>query len=973
MKRPVLILVLLAGIIPALYAQQTYLEVYGSVQTDINLSNEILQLTDTTFVLGGEWNGVGFLMKVNHKGTLLDYFFLDNTIPGNSAVTAMTLDPGGNIIATGECDHCAPGDSLKKIFTVATEPSLLLINSVIYAGVTPSNNQIYAPSIARKGNQLILAATTGGTGLNLEDIALFSITSNLDTLWRRTFNSCAGCSFDEVADIVPTSAGYAVLVVHGTDSLTLYHVNENGTLIWKKRNPVPAGTIYTGLEYRAGTIYACGSEAAGGHPGGFIRRFSESDGSPAGSMSLSMAGMADEVAGLRFSNDGTLLAIHRRAQPNSFGSYSVSRIYRVNVAASQVIDFTEIPNPDVLTGITAASVVPLTDDGTEMAVCGSQGFYSRSFFFSKNGVEPPPPGVVFDVSPDTACGPATIVLTNNFAGANSYTWRLDGMVFSTEQNPAPVAVAGAGTHEIKLDVVTGSQNKISNFTVISLPEIWNECPICDNKPDPYVVIKDAAGTVLYTSAWVESYPPVALPVSFTMSTSQAYKIEVWDDDNIGADDFFGVFTIPGNSAGGTFSLINPDDPDTPLTISFSTTLITQTQTFSQMVLVYQPTASLLPSNILSATPGNPAPPFYTWQWYLNGQPIPGATADTLAPGIGGSYAVAMVTPGCSALSNLVQFNPAFTSVNLDPVMPLCAGDANGAILVTPIGGTPPYSYAWNPSNVSGGNPEGLPAGDYAVTVTDALGQSVTAQITLAEPEPLTTTFDSENLACAGDSSGAILVTPAGGTGPFSYAWVPPSLTGSNPADLPAGSYFVTVTDANGCTFMAGETLVEPPELTAGTESTPYLEGTTILGTATVTAGGGTPPYTYVWSDPLEQTSQTAIDLEWGDYTVTVTDANGCTMEAMVSVDLVNATYELALAAFTIYPNPTSGLVFIETNTPVTGGGILEMSDPVGRVVRRDFFKKLPMALNLAELPDGLYLLSLKMGDGRIVKRVVVQR
>jgi hypothetical protein len=308
------------------------------------------------------------------------------------------------------------------------------------------------------------------------------------------------------------------------------------------------------------------------------------------------------------------------------------------------------------------------------------------------------------------------------------------VVFSNEQNPAPVTVAGAGTHEIKMDAVTGSQNTIGNFKVLSLPEIWNECPICDNKPDPYVVIKNAAGTTLYTSGWVESYPPVNLPVSFTMSTSQTYKIEVWDDDNIGADDFFGVFTIPGNSPGGTFSLINADDPDHPLTVSFSTTLITQTQTYSQMVLVYQPSASLLPGDILSATPGNPAPPFYTWQWYLNGQPIPGATADTLAPVIGGSYAVAMVTPGCSALSNLVQFNPAFTSVNLEPDMPFCAGDASGAILVTPIGGTPPYSYTWNPSNISGGNPEGLPAGDYAVTVTDALGQTATAQTTLTEPE-----------------------------------------------------------------------------------------------------------------------------------------------------------------------------------------------------------------------------------------------
>ncbi len=971
MKRQVLILALLGGILSSLFSQQTYLEVYGQEQTDINSGNAILQLDPTTFVLGGEWNGIGFLAKVNFKGDLIDYFFLDNTISGNSAVLDMAFDPAGNIIATGECDHCVPGDTLKKVFTVATEPSLLLITSEIYEGNEPSNNQMFGPSIASKGNQLLLAASAGGGGLNFDDLALLSITANLDTLWTKTFNSCSNCGFDRVTDIVPTAAGYAVLVLNPfTDSLTLYHVDDSGDLIWKKRHPTVSGTTYSKLAYRSDVIYASGSEQIGNGSGGFIRRFSESSGNLLGSMAIDLPDVDDGTAGLQFADDGTLLAIHHRAQPNGFGTYQVSRIYRVDVATMQVLDFTEIPNPDVLTSMEAAAVVPLTDDGAEMAACGKRGFYDRSFFYSKNNEEPQPPGMGFDATPDTACAPATILLTNNFDSAISYEWELDGTVFSTEQNPPPVSVTGAGLHEIKMEAVTVSLNAIGNFTVESLPEIWNECAICDNKPDPYIVIKNPFGTVLYTSSWVESYPPVDLPVTFSMSATQSYKIEVWDRDAIGADDFFGVFTIFGNTDGGTFSLINPDDPDTPLTISFTTIPTIETETFSQMVLVYEPTATLLAGDILSAGPGNPAPPFYTWQWYLNGQPIPGATADTFSPTVGGSYAVAMVTPDCAALSNLVQFSPSLTSVNLETAMPLCFGDFSGAILATPIGGTPPYVYEWNPSDLSGDNPTNLPAGDYAVTVTDEQGQTATAQVTLVEPDPISASIDAESPACAGDSSGSILVTPTGGTGMFSYAWDPPALSGNHPVDLPEGSYTVTLTDENGCSAISALTLAAPDSLTATTESSPTGENLSI-GTATVVPSGGTPPYSYSWNTVPVQTEPTATGLDHGDYSVTVTDANGCTLEASVTVELLIATHETEELGFKVYPNPTSGLVFIEMDVLFNGEAVVEIHDPTGRMLRREKVSGMPASIDMAGLPDGVFLLSVTTDGWRIVERVVV--
>src|SRR5690606_26061728 len=128
----------------------------------------------------------------------------------------------------------------------------------------------------------------------------------------------------------------------------------------------------------------------------------------------------------------------------------------------------------------------------------------------------------------------------------------------------------------------------------------------------------------------------------------------------------------------------------------------------------------------------------------------------------------------------------------------------------------------------------------------------------------------------GGSNGAINLTPAGGVGPYTYVWNSGATT-EDRTGLTAGSYSVTITDANGCTATINNIVVTQPTVvnaTAGAQTNVSCNGGT-NGSATVTVTGGTGAYTYSWA-PSGGTAATATGLAAGTYTVTVTDANGCT-------------------------------------------------------------------------------------------------
>ncbi len=243
--------------------------------------------------------------------------------------------------------------------------------------------------------------------------------------------------------------------------------------------------------------------------------------------------------------------------------------------------------------------------------------------------------------------------------------------------------------------------------------------------------------------------------------------------------------------------------------------------------------------------------------------------------------------GCDAMISVEVEQPdsiALDAIILDSVD--CFDGNNGSVGVEILsGGTGPFSFDWGLiSNDS--IQTGLTAGDYSVVVTDQNGCTAAASIALGQPDELTATTDSSLVSCNGDADGTASVTPQGGTAPFSYLWdvAASSQTTSIASGLSAGSYEVTVTDVNNCTFSTSVQVNEPPVLTASLNTNDPLCNGAESGSIEVIPDGGTPEYNYAWSDPSLSDDPFQNDLGEGNYSVTITDLNGCTATAVAQLN-----------------------------------------------------------------------------------------
>src|SRR5690554_553564 len=212
----------------------------------------------------------------------------------------------------------------------------------------------------------------------------------------------------------------------------------------------------------------------------------------------------------------------------------------------------------------------------------------------------------------------------------------------------------------------------------------------------------------------------------------------------------------------------------------------------------------------------------------------------------------------------------------------CFIDTSGSATVEVVGGVPPLTYEWLPSGGTSSTADSLSAGIYTVTVTDAKNRSVTDTVTISSPDEILIDFEYENVSCNGQTDGWASVNPSGGVGPYSVLWSTNDTTDTI-SNLIAGTYTVTITDANDCEITEDFDIIEPDVLTASVSA---QNDVTVSGgndgSATITATGGTAPYTYSWS-PSGGTSDTATGLTAGTYTVDITDDSGCTTDVTVVI------------------------------------------------------------------------------------------
>ncbi len=211
----------------------------------------------------------------------------------------------------------------------------------------------------------------------------------------------------------------------------------------------------------------------------------------------------------------------------------------------------------------------------------------------------------------------------------------------------------------------------------------------------------------------------------------------------------------------------------------------------------------------------------------------------------------------------------------------CTGGGDGSATATGTNGTAPYTYAWdNGDNTATTN--GLAAGNYTVTISDANGCSTEDMVTITEPTALTSSAgNTTDVSCNGGNDGSASATGSGGTSPYVYAWSNGE-TSATAIALTAGINLVTITDANGCSTTDMVMIAEPTALTssAGNTTDVSCNGGND-GSATAIVSGGTSPYVYAWSNG--ETSATAIALAAGPSLVTVTDANGCSTTDMAMI------------------------------------------------------------------------------------------
>ncbi|MBI2271845.1 MAG: SBBP repeat-containing protein [Bacteroidetes bacterium] len=298
-------------------------------------------------------------------------------------------------------------------------------------------------------------------------------------------------------------------------------------------------------------------------------------------------------------------------------------------------------------------------------------------------------------------------------------------------------------------------------------------------------------------------------------------------------------------------------------------------------------------------------PPYNYKWSNGSQALNVLTASNTLTGLcSGNYWVEVTDAACNKDTVFYTF-PGGLSLSSTSGNVICAGSCNGSSTITPAGGSSPYGYLWS-NGQTAQTATGLCTGTYSVVVTDAANCTSVLNVTINK---LTVSTSQTNVLCSGNTTGNAVVSVAGNTGTVTYSWLPTGQTTKSVTGLTAGIYTVRITDANGCSLNE-KVYIDEPEPLIITPTSQNISCTT-SGSASISTSGGIIPYTYSWN--TGQTSSTISCPTAGDYTVTLTDANGCT-----SSQVFNITGTSPVSASFTTSSTCTGSSVTFTNTGSTG-------------------------------------------------------
>ncbi|TDW51787.1 putative secreted protein (Por secretion system target) [Flavobacterium sp. 270] len=455
-----------------------------------------------------------------------------------------------------------------------------------------------------------------------------------------------------------------------------------------------------------------------------------------------------------------------------------------------------------------------------------------------------------------ACNGATTgaatVSASGGTGSYTYSWAPSGGTAATATG------LSAGTYTVTVtdaNSCTATQSfTITEPSVLTASAGAQTNTSCNSGANGTATVIAAGGTPGYTYSWAPSGGTGATATGLSAGT---YTVTVTDANSC--------------TATQSFTITEP-------------TILTATAGTQTNVSCNSGANGTATVSVTGGTPG------YTYSWAPSG-----GTAATASGLSAGTYTVTVTDANsCSATQSFTITEPTvLTATAAAQTNVSCNSGTNGSATVSVTGGTGSYTYSWSPSGGTAATATGLSAGTYTVTVTDANSCSATQSFTITQPATLVAAPVSQtNIACNGGTTGAATVTASGGTGSYTYSWAPSGGTAASATGLAAGTYTVTVTDANLCTATQSFTITQPSVLTASASAqtnTSCNGGAN--GSATVIAAGGTPGYTYSWA-PSGGTGATATGLSAGTYIVTVTDANACTTTQSFTITeptVLNAT------------------------------------------------------------------------------------
>lgn len=349
----------------------------------------------------------------------------------------------------------------------------------------------------------------------------------------------------------------------------------------------------------------------------------------------------------------------------------------------------------------------------------------------------------------------------------------------------------------------------------------------------------------------------------------------------------------------------------------------------------------------------------------------GATTQGISNLFAGNYTVTVTDAnGCPHIQtlNIIEPSPLVGAINAE-LTGDCGNVAN--LIAQGIGGTPPYQYTWNTGS---GNSSifNLPGGLYSVTITDDNGCSFSEEFNFEEDNSFPNIGQQvDDITCNGEGDGSINVEILSGQAPFQYTWSNGS-TSQDLGTLSAGVYDLTVLDANGCNSEHSFIVSEPNSLVIDFDVlNPQTENDN--GSIKANVFGGVMPYTYLWD--FGANTEVINNVNIGTYSITITDANGCTHFDEVDLNVTSTQQNAARDnSFKVFPNPTQDFFFIEIPSSESLPKQITLLDVHGKIISQDAYSQQGNLLRMdaQNVVSGTYIIRIELEDGySLGKRIIL--